>query len=84
MVNAVDTADFAEQHPVREWRIVLPDVWTGTSLGGTSGIVVVMASYLSCGLLAPWLTSSHTVHAVRFRPKKLPLSCIAAGARYWD
>jgi hypothetical protein len=36
------------------------------------------------GLLAHGVTSSHTVHAVRFWSEKLPLTCVELGARYWD
>ena len=48
---------------------------------GVAAVLVVMASYLSNGLLAPQLTSSHIVHAAEFSFQKLTLKCLKAGAR---
>jgi hypothetical protein len=49
-----------------------------------SWVVVVMASYLSCGLLAPQPVGPYLAHAVRYGSHKLHVTCIELGARYWD
>jgi hypothetical protein len=61
-------------------------VASGTDNPGGGEGVVDIASYLSIGLLAPCVTSSHVVHVTclpALSAQIMALNIAKAGARYW-
>ena len=73
-----------DAEPFRRLELLPTHTWQSGNGISAVGVVVVMASYLSCGLLAPSATSSQVVHAPKSEAQKPALNCANTGARYWD